>query len=349
MMHARQAHYDAVDSRDVHVPRSHGASTRARRLDMASSDALASGIWGFTRGKGAEMVEKRQDLAATGSKSGDTAQDPYRRLFELSPDLLGIANMEGYFLQLSPSWESRVGHTRDELCASPFLAFVHPDDQAKTAEVAGGLANGIDVVSFKNRYRCKDGSYRWIHWTCVPSEDRIYFVARDITDQQRLEEDLHASRSELEERYRELEQQMAERRQADAALHAQNEAVRALSAPILQVAAGVLLLPVIGQIDETRAGMMMGKLLESIVQSAATVTILDLTGVAAMDTSTASHVLSLVQAARLLGSECLVSGIRPAIASTMVELQIDASSLRTFGTLAGALSHALGLKKPRQH
>ncbi|MDI1475714.1 PAS domain S-box protein [Polyangium sp. y55x31] len=275
-------------------------------------------------------------------------QDPYRRLFELSPDLLGIANMEGYFLELSPSWESRLGHTRAELCASPFLAFVHPDDQAKTAEVAADLGRGREIFTFKNRYRCKDGSYRWIHWTCVPTGDRIYFVARDVTEQHELEAELRASRNELEERYRELEQEMTERRQAEAALHAQNEAVRALSAPILQVAEGVLLLPVIGQIDAGRAAMMMSKLLESIVHSAARVTILDLTGVADIDTNTASHVFSLVHAARLLGSDCLVSGIRPAIASTMVELGIDTSSLRTFGTLAAALSHALGLRAPRQ-
>lgn len=256
--------------------------------------------------------------------------------------------MEGYFLELSPSWENRLGHTRAELCAAPFLSFVHPDDQAKTAEVAADLGRGREIFTFKNRYRCKDGSYRWIHWTCVPTEDRIYFVARDVTEQHDLEAELRASRNELEERYRELEQEMAERRQTEAALHAQNEAVRALSTPILQVAEGVLLLPVIGQIDAGRAAMMMSKLLESIVHSAARVTILDLTGVADIDTNTASHVFSLVHAARLLGSDCLVSGIRPAIASTMVELGIDTSSLRTFGTLAAALSHALGLRAPRQ-
>ncbi|MDI1449823.1 PAS domain-containing protein [Polyangium sp. 6x1] len=280
-------------------------------------------------------------------RTGEAAQDPYRRLFELSPDLLGIANQEGYFLELSPSWE-KLGYTRAELCASPFLSFVHPDDQAKTIETAADLGRGTEVFTFKNRYRCKDDSYRWIHWTCVPTAERIYFVARDVTEQHALEAELRASRNEVEERYRELEQEMAERRQAEAALHAQNEAVRALSAPILQVAEGVLLLPVIGQIDAGRASMMMGKLLESIVQSAAGVTILDLTGVADIDTNTASHVFSLVHAARLLGSECLVSGIRPAIASTMVELGIDTSSLRTFGSLAAALSHALGLRAPRQ-
>ncbi|MDC3957190.1 PAS domain S-box protein [Polyangium jinanense] len=294
------------------------------------------------------MVEEKRDEVAPEAQKGSVVQDPYRRLFELSADLLGIASMEGYFLELSPSWEGRLGYTREELRAQPFLSYVHPDDQAATLGEVSRMAQGAVVFTFKNRYRAKDGTYRWIDWTSVPKDGLIYFVARDVTDQQQLEEELRASRSEVEARYLELEREMGERRQAEAALQAQNEAVRALSTPILQVAEGVLLLPVIGQIDAGRAAMMMVKLLESIVQSAARVTILDLTGVADIDTNTTSHVFSLVHAARLLGSDCLVSGIRPAIASTMVELGLDTSSLRTFGTLAAALSHALGLRAPRQ-
>ncbi|MDC0745787.1 PAS domain S-box protein [Polyangium mundeleinium] len=294
------------------------------------------------------MVEEKRHEVAAESQKNEPRQDTYRLLFELAADLLGIATMEGYFVELSPSWEGRLGYTRDELRMHPFLSFVHPDDQAPTLGEVSRMAQGAVVLTFKNRYRCKDGAYRWIEWTSVPKDGLIYFVARDITEQQQLEEELRASRREVEARYRELEQEMAERRQAEAALYAQNEAVRALSTPILQVAEGVLLLPVIGQIDAGRAGMMMSKLLDAIVHAQARVTILDLTGVAEIDTNTASHVFSLVHAARLLGSDCLVSGIRPAIASTMVDLGIDTTNLRTFGTLAAALSHALGLRAHRQ-
>ncbi|MDI1437661.1 PAS domain S-box protein [Polyangium sorediatum] len=293
------------------------------------------------------MVDEQRDEVAAEPQKDAPKQDTYRLLFELAADLLGIATMEGYFVELSPSWEGRLGYTREELRMQPFLSFVHPDDQAPTIGEVSRMAQGDVVLTFKNRYRCKDGAYRWIEWTSVPKDGLIYFVARDITTQQQIEEELRASRREVEERYRELEQEMTERRQAEAALYAQNEAVRALSAPILQVAEGVLLLAVIGRIDAERAGMMMEKLLGAIVDAAARVTILDLTGVAAMDTDTASHIFSLVHASRLLGSDCLVSGIRPAIATTMVDLGIDTSSLRTFGTLAAALSHALGLRAPR--
>lgn len=287
-------------------------------------------------------------LATEDRTAGETQLDPYRRLFELSTTLLGIATMDGYFTQLSPSWETCLGFTREELRASPFLSFVHPDDVAATTAELGNAAQGVAVMSFKNRYRCKDGTYRWIDWMSVSRDGLAYFTARDITAQQQLEDELRASRNELEAGYQELEQEITERRQAEAALYAQNEAVRALSAPILQVAEGVLLLPVIGQIDGGRASMMMEKLLEAVVHSSAHITILDLTGVVAIDTETASHLFSLVHAARLLGSECLVSGIRPAIASTMVELGIESGSLRTFGTLASAISHALGLRASRQ-
>lgn len=243
----------------------------------------------------------------------------YQDLFEHVIDLVGIATFEGWFVKLNPAWERVLHYTREELMAAPFHSFVHPDDQEATMREASKLADGAEVLMFRNRYRCKDGSYKWIDWTSSPHNGHIYFIARVATERMQLEESLQSSLEELRK---------------------SNETLQALSTPILQVAPGVLLLPVIGRIDAQRTSSMMEMLLESIVQSASSVTILDLTGVAEVDAESASHVLSIVRAARLLGSECLVSGIRPQIAATLVELDVGTENMRTFGTLSAALAFA---------
>jgi rsbT co-antagonist protein RsbR len=254
------------------------------------------------------------------SKGAQIPANVYQLLFEHAIDLAGIATAEGWFVHLNPAWEKVLGYTREELMAVPFVTFVHPDDQNATNAEAQKLNEGEFVLIFRNRYRCKDGTYKWIDWTSMPHEGLYYFIARDATERIKLEEDLRASLGRV--------------RQA-------NEALQALSAPILKVAPGTLLLPVIGQIDAARTASMMEMLLEAIVQSASSVTILDLTGVAEVDAESATHVLSIVRAAGLLGSECLVSGIRPQIASTLVELGMSTENIRTFGTLSAALAYAL--------
>src|ERR1700692_974206 len=83
------------------------------------------------------------------------------RLFTLSLDLLCIAGFDGHFKRLNPAWDRTLGFTLEELLAKPYLDFVHEDDRAATITEARRLATGDDTVSFENRYRCKDGSYKW--------------------------------------------------------------------------------------------------------------------------------------------------------------------------------------------
>jgi PAS domain S-box-containing protein len=117
------------------------------------------------------------------------------RFFELSLDLLAIANLDNYFLRLNPAWEQTLGFTTAELMAKPFLDFVHPDDRATTLATAQGLSRGQMVVRFENRYLCKDGSYRWLSWSSRPYDEQnlVYAVAYDITVQKRDEELLRQS------------------------------------------------------------------------------------------------------------------------------------------------------------
>jgi|GEM_PF-350019 len=112
------------------------------------------------------------------------------QFFNLSPDLLRIANTDGYPLLLNPVWERVLGYSREELMGKQIFDFVHPEDLNKTREAFSTMASRQSVIRFENRYRCKDGTYRWLEWTSAPAGNLIYSSARDITE--RLEADAEA-------------------------------------------------------------------------------------------------------------------------------------------------------------
>jgi PAS domain S-box-containing protein len=121
------------------------------------------------------------------------------RFFTLSLDMLCIAGFDGYFKRLNPAFERILGYSLEELLAHPFLHFVHPDDHEATRAAMSRLLAGGDIVSFENRYRCRDGSYRWMLWTAAPFIEQrlIYAAARDITERKATEEALSRERNLL--------------------------------------------------------------------------------------------------------------------------------------------------------
>ena len=125
------------------------------------------------------------------------------QFFNVTLDLLCIANTDGYFQRLNPAWERVLGYTREELMTKRFLEFVHPDDLGRTQERVSTLASQQKVFSFENRYRCKDGTYRWLEWTSAPAGNLIYTAARDITERKRAEEALQESKEAAQEMARE--------------------------------------------------------------------------------------------------------------------------------------------------
>ncbi len=121
----------------------------------------------------------------------------------------------------------------------------------------------------------------------------------------------------------------------------QQEDMLELSTPVVKIWDGVVALPLIGTLDSARTGVVMESLLQRIVETGSEIAIIDITGVPTVDTLVAQHLLKTVAAARLMGADCIISGIRPQIAQTMVHLAIDLSTVTTKSTLAEALRTAL--------
>ena len=142
--------------------------------------------------KGLAILRKRLARLEPLSTRTQQAEEELSGFFAQSLDLLCIAGVDGYFRRLNPAWQRTLGWSLDELQARPFLDFVHPDDRQATLTEVAVLADGPPTIAFENRYRCKDGPYRWLQWNARSLPDRrlIYATARDVTDRKRLEREI---------------------------------------------------------------------------------------------------------------------------------------------------------------
>jgi PAS domain S-box-containing protein len=152
--------------------------------------------------------------------------DENSRIFNNSITLSAIAGFDGFFKKLNPAWEKTLGWTREELLAKPYLSFLHPEDVKKTEETLRIIMTGHTVTMFENRFRCKDGAYRWLLWGSSPDIVRkvIYASAIDITSRKKFEEELLISKRNLEVAAYELEEQ---NRQLDEFAHIISHNLRA--------------------------------------------------------------------------------------------------------------------------
>jgi PAS domain S-box-containing protein len=121
------------------------------------------------------------------------------RFFDLTLDLLCIATFDGRFTRLNPAFEEVLGYSVEELTSQPFVAFVHPEDRARTLAEVSSLRDGRTTLHFENRYMHKDGSIRWIAWTAspAPEEQLIYAAGRDITRAKSAELELRRSETRI--------------------------------------------------------------------------------------------------------------------------------------------------------
>ena len=164
------------------------AKDRTRRLISWSNTCLIDddGSVKYIIATGIDITEKHQ------------IEEDLNRFFSLSLDVFCVGGFDGYFKQVNPAFKETLGYEKDELFAQPFLSFIHPDDVAATLAEMDKISQGVKTIAFENRYRTKDGSYKWMQWNATPYEQLFYAVARDVTERKQMQLDIQES----EKRYR---------------------------------------------------------------------------------------------------------------------------------------------------
>jgi rsbT co-antagonist protein RsbR len=235
-------------------------------------------------------------------------------ILENVPIIVWAINPEGVYTYHDGKVSETVGIPPGQLIGSSMFDQIRDNPEA-AASVRRALAGA------KQHHTDFWFGQWWETWE-LPVQDEegettaVVGVTLNITDAKRVEEELRAKLDLIER---------------------QQQVIRALSTPIIQVWDNVLTLPMVGVIDSARASEIMQSLLNEVVRTRARYAILDLTGVDAIDTATASHLLSLIRAIQLLGAEGIVTGLQPSIAQTIVGLGVDLSGILTLATLREGL------------
>ncbi len=207
----------------------------------------------------------------------------------------------------------------------------------------------------------RDGRALTCEWHNTPlrHEDRtvvgVISLVHDISERQRLEEELRQTAAEREARVAEAQHQaeqksllLSEMNAQLATIQRQNQQIVALSAPLLDVWQGVLAVPLSGSLDSLRISEIMERLLEAITERRVQFVILDLTGVDSLDTNNAAQLIKLLSALRLLGATGIVTGIHPVVAQIVVQLGVELSSIVTLRSLQEALRYCMRQKSELQ-
>ncbi|MDI1449304.1 PAS domain S-box protein [Polyangium sp. 6x1] len=251
-------------------------------------------------------------------------EETFRLLAETISDVFWMTDARGKaVVYVSPGYENVWGRSRAALYEkrADFLDAIHPDDRAVVLEALPLQELGQYDIEY--RVMRPDGAIRWVRDRAYPVKDASGEVVRMVG----------------------LASDITEPRAASDLIRRQADALRELSTPLVPIGHGVLAMPIVGVLDSARARQVLETLLEGIVRHAAEVVILDVTGVGVVDAQVASALVSATQAARLLGAEVLLTGLRPDVAHTIVGLGLDLGTLVTRSTLEMGIRWALSERK----
>ena len=179
---------EPVHNLEIHIRRKDGSLMwmyfSAELVVIRGETCLISGALDFTQRKEAEENARKR-------------AEELELFFKTNLDLLCIASLDGRFLRLNQEWERTLGHPLPELEGARFLDFVHPEDLPATLDALIRLSADQDITDFINRYRHRDGSYRWLEWRSSPRNGLVFAAARDITERKRAEHESQLLQDEL--------------------------------------------------------------------------------------------------------------------------------------------------------
>ena len=160
---------------------------------LRDSEALSRSMADTQRALGEALTQANASLE---QRVEERTQD-LNRLWRLSTDVMLVADFEGAIHAVNPAWTHLFGWSAPELVGRSFVSLVHPDDAAATMTEVGRLAEGVTTLKFENRYRHKDGSYRWLSWAAVPDDRFIHAIGRDVQAEKEAAETLRRTEETL--------------------------------------------------------------------------------------------------------------------------------------------------------
>lgn len=274
-----------------------------------------------------ESLQEHKDEVITEPKQMEEAlareRDLLYSLMDNSPDYIFFKDRESRFIMTNKAHAQRLlglSSPQEAIGKTDFDFFPTEDAQRFYEEEQRIMESGQPVIAREWQVPSSTtGEIVWLSEHKIPITDRtgkvvgLLGISRDVTARKRAEE----------------------------VIEAQRRAILELSTPIVPMLEGVLVLPLVGSIDTARAGQIMETLLEAIGQYHAQVVIIDITGVPVVDTGVANHLLQVAQAAGLLGAECVLVGISPEVAQTIVSLGVNLSRILTRRDLQSGVEYAL--------
>jgi rsbT co-antagonist protein RsbR len=242
------------------------------------------------------------------------------------PDAVAISDESTDLLYTNAAYQEMLGYSEEELSRMNFVDHFAPEDTDKVQEAVDQTIinkSWQDILPFqrKDGTKLSVSSSGFLVYNEKGDLSNFIGIFRDITQQLKEEEERQA-----------LQQQV---------IDAQRTAIRELSTPLIPLSSTVVLMPLVGSIDSQRAQMVMEVLLEGIAHYQSDTAIVDITGVKVIDTQVANALIQAAQAAKLLGSQTILTGIGPAMAQTLVHLGADLSTLITRGSLQAGIAEAM--------
>ncbi len=264
----------------------------------------------------AQLVQARQE------------RDVYQHIVQHAPAFISRLTPDGKVVYMNTTCEQITGYQDQEVIGKALLPVLYPGElMGPVMEYLKIAAEGGDVRDYELTLRSRDGELRTLTWNSFNrfaadgTLTEVVSFGIDITERKRAEAE-----------HRQLQEEV---------IAIQAATLAELSTPLIPINREIVAMPLIGAIDEARAQRIMESLLQGIVETRAKTAILDITGVAVVDTRVADALLSAARAARMLGAQVILTGIRPEVAQTLVSLGTNLEGIVTRGTLQSGIAFAL--------